>query len=160
MYHWPPLWLGISCMTTDNFCFYLQNRLIQTSQTGGQWYSDASPFSIPWSNSILTLSQSGPFNLICFKVILKVGSSGLNGRTEIIFFSIGLMQFNKITDSTAHWRHYVIDEPDIWTRFLEIRWGGSMSRALMSRVYMSRVINVTRHTNDVYVALSKFRALI
>jgi len=35
-------------MTTDNFCFYLQNRLIQTSQTGGQWYSDSSPFSIPW----------------------------------------------------------------------------------------------------------------
>jgi hypothetical protein len=35
-------------MTTDNFCFYLQNRLIQTSQTGGQQYSDPSPFSIPW----------------------------------------------------------------------------------------------------------------
>ncbi len=34
-------------MTTDNLCFYLQNRLIQTSQTGGQWYSDTSPFSIP-----------------------------------------------------------------------------------------------------------------
>ncbi len=33
-------WFGISCMTTDNFCFYLQNRLIQTNQTGGQWYSD------------------------------------------------------------------------------------------------------------------------
>ncbi len=29
------------------FVFYLQNRLIQTSQTGGQWYSDTSPFSIP-----------------------------------------------------------------------------------------------------------------
>jgi hypothetical protein len=29
-------WFGISCMTTDNFCFHLQNRLIQTSQTGGQ----------------------------------------------------------------------------------------------------------------------------
>jgi hypothetical protein len=29
----------------------LQNRLIQTSQTGGQWYSDTSPFSIPWINS-------------------------------------------------------------------------------------------------------------
>jgi hypothetical protein len=40
-------WFGISCMTTDNVCFYLQNRLIQTSQTGGQWYSDTSPFSIP-----------------------------------------------------------------------------------------------------------------
>jgi hypothetical protein len=28
------------------FCFYLQNRLIQTSQTGGQWYNDTSPFCI------------------------------------------------------------------------------------------------------------------
>jgi hypothetical protein len=26
-------------MNTDSFCFYLQNRLIQTRQTGGQWYS-------------------------------------------------------------------------------------------------------------------------
>jgi hypothetical protein len=34
--------------TTDNFCVYLQNRLIKTSQTGGQWYIDTSPFSIPW----------------------------------------------------------------------------------------------------------------
>jgi hypothetical protein len=33
-------------MTTDNF-FHLQNRLIQTGQTGGQQYSDTSPFSIP-----------------------------------------------------------------------------------------------------------------
>jgi hypothetical protein len=38
-------WFGISCMTTDNFCFYLQNRQIQTSQTGGQWYSDTSPWT-------------------------------------------------------------------------------------------------------------------
>jgi hypothetical protein len=41
-------WFGISCVTTDNFYFYFQNSLIQTSQTGGQWYSDTSPFSIPW----------------------------------------------------------------------------------------------------------------
>ncbi len=34
-------------MTTDNFCFYLQNRLIKTSQTLGQLYSDTSPFIIP-----------------------------------------------------------------------------------------------------------------
>ena len=40
-------WFGISCMTTDNFCFYLQNKLIQTSPTGGQLYCDTSPFSIP-----------------------------------------------------------------------------------------------------------------
>jgi hypothetical protein len=30
-------------MMTDNCCFYLQIRLIQNSQTGGQWYSDTSP---------------------------------------------------------------------------------------------------------------------
>jgi hypothetical protein len=41
-------WFGISCMTADNFCFYLQNRLIQTGQTGGQLYNDTSPFSVPW----------------------------------------------------------------------------------------------------------------
>ncbi len=39
-------WFGISSVTTD--CFYLQNGLIQTCQTGGKWYSDTSPFSIPW----------------------------------------------------------------------------------------------------------------
>ncbi len=46
-------------MTTDNFCFYLQNRLIQASNTGGQWYSDTSPFSIPWFVS----SKAGELNL-------------------------------------------------------------------------------------------------
>jgi len=29
----------------------LQNRLIQTSQTGGQQYSDTFPLSIPWSGT-------------------------------------------------------------------------------------------------------------
>ncbi len=42
-------------MTTDKFCFDLQNRLIQTSQTGGQWYHDTSPFGIP----SLSLSLAG-----------------------------------------------------------------------------------------------------
>ncbi len=41
-------WFRISFMTTDDFCFYLPNRLIQTSQTGGQRYGDTSPFSTPW----------------------------------------------------------------------------------------------------------------
>jgi hypothetical protein len=44
-------------MTTDNFCFYLLNRLIQTSQTGGQWYSDTSPFSIPCTNVLAYLAS-------------------------------------------------------------------------------------------------------
>ncbi len=34
-------------MATDNFCFYLQNRLIQTSQTTGQRYSDTSSIVLP-----------------------------------------------------------------------------------------------------------------
>jgi hypothetical protein len=34
-------------MTNNNFCFSLQNRLVQTSQTGGQPYNDTSPFSNP-----------------------------------------------------------------------------------------------------------------
>jgi hypothetical protein len=37
-------------MTAVNICFNLQNRLIQTSPTGGQQYSDTSPFSIPCSD--------------------------------------------------------------------------------------------------------------
>jgi hypothetical protein len=40
-------WFGISSMTTCNFCFYLQNRLIQTSQTGGQQYRDTPPLVFP-----------------------------------------------------------------------------------------------------------------
>ncbi len=56
-------WFGISCMTTDNICFYLQNRLIQTSQTGGQWYSDTSPFSIPCINPYIFFSVALPMAL-------------------------------------------------------------------------------------------------
>jgi hypothetical protein len=48
-------WFGINCMTTDNFCLYLQNRLIQTSHTGGQQYSDTSPLSF-----FLVQAGSGP----------------------------------------------------------------------------------------------------
>jgi hypothetical protein len=55
-------------MTTDAFCFYLQKRLIQTGQTGGQLYSDTPPATIPWfpgplqpfkanSNKCLTIGQ-------------------------------------------------------------------------------------------------------
>jgi hypothetical protein len=34
-------------MTTEIFCFYLQNRLIQTSQTGGLQYNDTPPLVFP-----------------------------------------------------------------------------------------------------------------
>jgi hypothetical protein len=51
-------------MKTDNLYFYLQNRLIQTSQAGGQRFSDTSPFSIPWPKyQILTFLPSPTFPL-------------------------------------------------------------------------------------------------
>jgi hypothetical protein len=44
-------------MTTDNFCYYLQHRLIQTGQTGGQLYSYTSPFRVTcYSPSLFLLS--------------------------------------------------------------------------------------------------------
>jgi hypothetical protein len=53
-------------MTTDSFCFYLQNGLIQTSQTGGQWYSDTSPFSIPCTNALAYFAKGKSYiTLIC-----------------------------------------------------------------------------------------------
>ncbi len=46
-------------MTPDNFCFYLQNITIQTSQTGGQRCRDTSPFNIPCSSPLQTLVNYG-----------------------------------------------------------------------------------------------------
>jgi hypothetical protein len=54
-------------MTTNNFCFYLQNRLVQTSQTGGQWYSNTSPL---WYSLVQATGQ-----LKCFPVMQSVESS-------------------------------------------------------------------------------------
>ncbi len=73
-------WFGISCMTTDNFCLYLQNRLVQTSQTGGQWYSDTSSFSVPCSYynfyaNFQQLSQRFSIFKITFSLYWKI--SGL-----------------------------------------------------------------------------------
>jgi hypothetical protein len=51
-------WFGIRYVTNENSCFYLQNRIIQTSQTGCEWYNDTSPFSIPWLQYQLLLHKS------------------------------------------------------------------------------------------------------
>ncbi len=48
MYHWPPVWLvGISRFANKNKNCQLSYSWFQTSQTGGQQYSDPSPFSVP-----------------------------------------------------------------------------------------------------------------
>ncbi len=66
-------------MTTDNFCLYLQNRLIQTSQTGGQWYRDTCPFSIPWLSLFCLFVSHGEKSLMT--IILKdVNETGKKKR--------------------------------------------------------------------------------
>ncbi len=53
LYGWPPDWL-VWNQLYDNwqflFLFAKQTNPFQTIQTGGQWYSDTSPFSIPCSD--------------------------------------------------------------------------------------------------------------
>ncbi len=46
LYRLPPVWPVWNQLYDNWQLYFLQNRLIQTSQTGGQWYNDTSPFSI------------------------------------------------------------------------------------------------------------------
>jgi len=72
---------------TDNFCFYLQNRLIQTSQTGGQWYCDTSPFSIP-----------------CIHRLTLIVICQINIRSIVIWLMniLGQMSFGRLTFGPAN----------------------------------------------------------
>jgi hypothetical protein len=80
----------ISCLTglessdSDNICFYLQNRLIPTSQAGGQWYSDTSPFSIPWRNCQF-LRREGDEELEEVELgVLREGDDDPERRVEVV----------------------------------------------------------------------------
>ncbi len=50
-------WFGLVCFANKNKNCQLSYRWFQTSQTGGQWYSDTSPFSIPWFKYLMKLSM-------------------------------------------------------------------------------------------------------
>jgi hypothetical protein len=76
-------WFGISCMTTDNFGFYLQNRPTQTSQTGGQWYSDTSSLSIPCFYILITF-------VINIKYVSFINRCNVNVKNKI---SLGINAF-------------------------------------------------------------------
>ncbi len=41
-------WFGLVCFENKNKKYQLSHSWFQASQTGGQQYSDTSPFSIPW----------------------------------------------------------------------------------------------------------------
>ncbi len=47
-------WFGLFCFANKSKNCQLPYSWLQTSQTGGQWYSDASPFSIPRWNYLPT----------------------------------------------------------------------------------------------------------
>jgi hypothetical protein len=73
-------------MTTDNCCWYLQNRQIQTNKTGGQRYSDISPFSIPWfypGNPYWT----GRLSTIDLLVLTSLGELILTLKLHIYIFT-------------------------------------------------------------------------
>jgi hypothetical protein len=44
-------WVGLVCFANKNKNCQLSYSWFQTSQTGGQWYSDTSPFSIPCTHT-------------------------------------------------------------------------------------------------------------
>jgi len=62
-------------MTTDNF--YLQNRLILTSQTGGQQYSDTSPFSITCFSHWVTIGAT-TFSIATLSIMGSLATLGIN----------------------------------------------------------------------------------
>jgi hypothetical protein len=80
----------------------LQNRLIQTSQTGGQWYSDTSPFSIPCfdisqaggaKSEIFLLSKRSSLLLKTFIYLISefVSSGKLRRRRHDVVVVFGLL---------------------------------------------------------------------
>jgi hypothetical protein len=46
-------WFGLTCFANKNKNCHLSYSCFETSQTGVQWYSDSSPFSIPWLDPII-----------------------------------------------------------------------------------------------------------
>jgi hypothetical protein len=84
-------------MTTDKFCFYLKNRLIKTSHTGGQQCSDTSPFSIPWNNHAQIIQHHN------FKRLAFFGNAGVYNRKaktavamHLLYLKIVLLTFSEV----------------------------------------------------------------
>jgi len=93
-------WFGISCMTTDHFCSYLQNIVIQTGQAGGQWYSDTSPFSIPWICQQFTKMRVAPISKSFFAVsgsmltFSPLDVVGMSSRNDTLRFDAIALKLN------------------------------------------------------------------
>jgi hypothetical protein len=71
-------------MKTEIFCFYLQNRLIKSSQTGGQQYSDTSPFSTPCRNYFILKFHNFEFITLVFS---ESNISSIKNKIKIAIFN-------------------------------------------------------------------------
>ncbi len=101
-------------MTTDNFCFlFAKQANPNKSLTGGQWYCDTSPISIPWSRSDSAKE--------CEKVKEKQSDLGFDpypgktGATTLSITSFSIMTFSIMSlfvtlgiNNTQHKRHLAL----------------------------------------------------
>jgi hypothetical protein len=76
----------------------------QTSQTGGQWYSDTSPFSIPWTMSQVSYNCATGHN--CIPQTLKLRSKKfcmiVSGFLQFLFLFSFLFYFSTATFQSAN----------------------------------------------------------
>jgi hypothetical protein len=73
-------------MTTEIFCFYLQNKLIQNSPIEGQWYSDASPFNIPWQNYLKNDRKK-----VVLRMQLRLARKNLSRTNALAYATVGFL---------------------------------------------------------------------
>jgi hypothetical protein len=85
--------INVNCITVQ------LTSCLQTSQTGGQWYSDSSPFSIPWC--VLSL-YSGIFIDI------------------VVTISMGILRFGIVTLVYGSIREYYVRDLCICLGFLRL----------------------------------------
>jgi hypothetical protein len=78
-------------MTTDNFCFYLQNRLMQNIQIGAWRYNDTSPFSIKDIISNFSILSVAWHSFVMISVRLSVTVKLI--MLVVIFVSVIVLSF-------------------------------------------------------------------
>ncbi len=86
---------GLESAVCQLTIFFSQNRLIQTSQTGGQWYNDISPFSIPCIHMCVcahkhTHTHTHPLTYIYVYMFVCVSASQFSFKCttlSLIYFS-------------------------------------------------------------------------
>ncbi len=84
-------WFGLACFANKNKHCQLSYNWFQTSQTGGQWYSDTFPFSIPWP-SLLWHTSVTRVKIFNCKWSLLVSFKLDDGRNRIFQNDVSLFR--------------------------------------------------------------------